>query len=167
MKVELQKALDNVELTYSEIAEIANELVSEYTADISKIIDYVSNNLEHLTNDDLRTLMLRLSVKAYSFGDIKEKSAIKAECAEMLRKEAYAKNFNLQEGSVALKDSNAILAISEEIVSECVYDLVAALFKTKMLEIQRLIDTLKTILTSRLSEAKLSATINLGIEENQ
>ena len=167
MRIELQKALDNVEMTYSEIAEIANELITEYTADISSIIDYISKNTEKLTNDDIRSLMLRLSVKAYSFGDVKEKSIIKAQCAEMIRKEAYAKEFNNQDGSVASKDSNATLAISNEIVSEAVYDLVASLFKTRMLEIQRMVDTLKTILTSRLSEAKLSSAINIGMEENQ
>ena len=164
MKESLQKALDNVELTYTEIAEIANELIAEYTSDITSIISYTSDNIENLPNDDLRSLMLRLSIKAYSFGDVKEKAAIKSQCAEMLRKEAYAKAFNSLDGSVASKDSNATIQISNEVVSEAVYDLVASLFKVKMEEIRRMIDTLKTVLMSRLSEAKLSSTITEGME---
>lgn len=164
MKVELQNALDNVELTYSEIAEIANDLIKEYTADISTIITYIQDNVENISNDELRSLMMRLSIKAYSFGDIKERAAIKAECSEMLRKEAYAKHFNSLEGSVAAKDSAATMNISNEIVAEAIYDLVASLFKVKMEEIRRMIDTLKTVLMSRISEAKLSSGINVGLE---
>lgn len=163
MTKELETALDNVEMTYNEVAEIANELIDEYTSDISKIINYASDNTEKLTNDDLRDLMLKLSIKAYSFGDVKEKAVIKAECAEMLKKEAHAKVFTKTEGSGAVKENAAISATSNEVVAEAVYDLVANLFKVKLEEIRRMIDTLKTILMSRLSEAKLSSVTEVGI----
>lgn len=164
MKDSLKQALDNVELTYSDISDIANDLISEYTSDISVLIEKASNNIENITNDELRELMLRLSIKSYSFGDIKEKAAIKAECAEMLRKESYAKKFALKEGSIASKDNDTILEISNELVAEAIYNLVASLFKVKLEEIRRLIDTLKTILMSRLSEAKLTQGLNVGME---
>lgn len=159
MEKKLELALDKVEMTYSQINQIADELIAQYISDINNLINSATQKPENLTNDDLRSLMLRLSLKAYSFCEIKEKSVIKAECAEMLRKEAYAKSFVSQEGSVALKDSNALISTSEEVVVEAVYDLVASLFKVKLEEIRRLIDTLKTILMSRLSEAKLSSSL--------
>ena len=111
--------------------------------------------------------MLKLSIRAYSFGDVKERSAIKAECAEILKKEAYAVSFNSSEGSVAVKDNTSILNISNEIVSECIYNLVASLFKIKLDELRRVIDILKTILMSRLSEMKMSTGITQQIEEAQ
>lgn len=165
MTKELQKALDNVEMTYSQISEIADNLIKDYTSDISKIIDYASNNIDHLTNDDLRSLMLRLSIKAFTFGEIKEKSAIKARCAEMLKDEAHAKSFNGAEGSINLRENISILNTGNEIVTETIYDLIANLFKIKLDEIRRMVDTLKTVLMSRLAEAKLSSTINEGMEE--
>lgn len=167
MKKELELALNNVELTYSEIVDIANELIKEYTSDINPIISSIEDNIERLTNDDLRSYMLRLSVKAYSFGDVKERSIIKAQCAEMLKKEAYARAFAEAEGSIAAKDSATLVKISNETLTETIYDLVAGLFKVKLEEIRRLIDSLKTVLMSRLSEMKMSSAVNNFVEENQ
>ena len=75
---EFNQALDNVEITYSEIIDIANENVRELTGDLDQLIDRVSNNIEHLTNDDIRDTLLRLSLRAFSFSAIKDKSAFKA-----------------------------------------------------------------------------------------
>lgn len=164
---ELEQALNVVELTYSEIVEIANNIVDEYTKDIDPLISQVDNMVENLTNDDIRTLLLRLSIKAFRFGDVKERALIKADVAEIIKKEAYAKSFTAAEGSVAAKENATVLKIGNEIVSETVYTLVANLFKVKLEEIRRIIDTLKTILMSRLSEMKLSSAVNSEVEENQ
>lgn len=167
MKPELEKALNAVEMTYKDIVEIADGLVSEYTQGLDNLIKSVEDRIDKISNDEIREIMLRLSIKAYSFGDVKEKSAIKAECAEILRKEAYAVSFNSAEGSVAAKDNTSTLKVSNEIVSECLYNLVANLFKIKLDETRRLIDTLKTILMSRLSEMKMSSAVDKQIEEAQ
>jgi hypothetical protein len=165
MKESLEQALNNVELVYNDIKDIANDLLNEYTSDITSLITYISDHIENLTNDDLRKLILKLSVKAYSFGDIKEKASIKAEIAEMLKKEKYAKEFALAEGTVVARDNQVILKISDEVVTQAIYDLTASLYKVKLDEVRRMIDSLKTVLTSRLSEAKLTATLNEGMEE--
>ena len=89
------------------------------------------------------------------FSEIKEKSALKAECAVTLRKDRYAEEFSLADGAVANKDSIAIRNISEEILVEAIYELISSLFKVKLDETHRLVDTLKTVLMTRLSEAKL------------
>ena len=167
MKPELEKALNAVEMTYKDIVEIADELVADYMKGLDNLIKSVEDRIDKISNDEIREIMLRLSIKAYSFGDVKEKSAIKAECAEILRKEAYAVSFNSAEGSVAAKDNTSTLKVSNEIVSECLYNLVANLFKIKLDETRRLIDTLKTILMSRLSEMKMSSAVDKQIEEAQ
>ena len=76
-------------------------------------------------------------------------------------------SFNSSEGSVAVKDNNSVLSISNEIVTECIYNLVASLFKIKLDELRRIIDILKTILMSRLSEMKMSSGITQQIEDAQ
>ena len=152
---ELTTAIDNVQIVYEDIIDIANDSVKELTGDLDDYLNRVYNNVEHLTNDDIRDILLRLSLRAFSFSAIKDKAAFKATIAETLRKEAYATNFNTLEGTISSKDSQATLLISNEIISEHLYNLTAALFKTKLDEIHRVVDTLKTVLTSRLSEAKL------------
>lgn len=166
MRESLKEALNNVEAVYDDVKEIANDLVKEYTSDVANLINYISNNIEHLTNDDIRNLILKLSTKAFNFGDIKEKASIKAEIAEMLKKEKYAEEFNKAEGSVAVRENIGILGTSEQVVTQAVYDLAADLYKIKLDEIRRMIDSLKTVLMSRLSEAKLSVTFSDNVEGN-
>lgn len=157
MKENVAKALDNVDATYEELIDIANDIFKEIIGDLDTIIQSAYNDVESLTNDAIRDLILRLSLRSYSFSEIKEKSQLKATLAETLKKEAYARNFNSTEGTVAVRDNNAILSTSAEILAEEIYTLVASLFKTKLDEIHRIISALQTVLTTRLSEAKLAS----------
>lgn len=156
MTLELKQALDNTETTYSALVEIANGIVNDYVQAINELIDNAVVNVEKLSNEDIRLLLLKLSLKSYSFGDLKEKASLKADCAEALKEEKLAVEFNKTEGSVAVRTNLATLAISDAILTEMIYKLVASLLKTKLDEIHRVVDTLKTILVSRLSEAKLN-----------
>ena len=156
MTKELSQAIDAVEITYSEIIDIANESVQELTGDLDELLENVYHGIENLTNDGIREIMLRLSLRAFSFSAIKDKAGFKAILAETLRKEAYAKQFSTLDGSVAAKDTKATLNISEQIIVEHIYNLTASLFKTRLDEVHRTVDTLKTVLMSRLSEAKLT-----------
>ena len=155
MKRSLQEALDNVDMTYSQLADIANDIINPYVADIDATIKTVTQ-IERLSNDDIRGFLVKLSTQAFQFAEIKEKSAIKAECAEALRKESYAVEFNQSEGSVANRESTATINTSGEILAETVHDLISNLFKTKLDEVHRIVDTLKTVLMSRMQEAKLT-----------
>jgi hypothetical protein len=106
----------------------------------------------------LRDSILKLQLAVYSLSELRDRSGIKATCAEAIKKEAYATAYVSQEGTAGVKDSNTTLAISENIVAQCLYDLVASLVKTKVDMLLRLIDSLKSILMSRMQEAKISAT---------
>ena len=69
----------------------------------------------------------------------------------------------MADASAAVKDKVALLATSEETVSEALYNLVANLFKTKLDSIHRMIDTLKSILMSRMQEQKF---MNIGAADD-
>lgn len=153
---QLNKALDNVDLLYSDLVSAANVILDPYIKEVNSLVDYVNKNIEHMSNEDLRLYMMKLSLKGFTFSEVKEKSALKAECAETLRKEAYAKNFNAAEGSVAFRENTAIINSSYEMLSQNIYDLVASLFKVKCDEIHRVVDTMKTVIMSRMQEARLS-----------
>lgn len=152
----LSEALNNVEATYSEIVEIANDMLSEIFTPINNLIGEIRNAGAGVPVDSIRDYMVRLQIRSYEISDIKEKSALKAECAQAIRKEKYARTFNAAEGTVGIKDNTALLQSSEEIIVEALYNLVASLLKTKLDEVHRMIDTLKSILMSKMQEAKLA-----------
>lgn len=155
MNTNVQEALNNVDMTYNDLITIVDDIEKDVLGDVDEIISNIYNNLQDMPNAAIKDNLLSLSLKSYSFSDIKEKSAFKAELAESIRKEAYAKAFKASEGTVAAKDSDATMNISSEIIAEEIHTLLSALFKTKLDEIHRVIDVLKTILMARLSEAKL------------
>jgi hypothetical protein len=158
MAKDLNKALEAVEMTYSQIKDIADSMLATTFEEPNRIIDSIQYNVESMSIDLLRDYILRLQLAVYSLSELRDRSGIKASCAEAIRKEAYAAAYIGQEGTAGVKDSNTTLAISENIVAQCLYDLVASLVKTKVDQLHRMIDSLKSILMSRMQEAKLSAT---------
>ena len=156
MNAQVSKALDNVDMVYDDLIDIANDVCDDLLGDVNHMMQGAYENIENLTNDSIRSLLLRLSLRSYSFSEIKEKSAFKATLAESLRKEAYAQNFNKSEGTVAVRENTSIINTSSEILAEEIYTLIANMFKVKLDEIHRVVDTLKSVLMSRMQEAKLT-----------
>ena len=156
MNKNVTKALENIDEVYDSLIAVANDIFNATTAELDGLIDTAYASCESMTNDSLRDLMMKLSLKSYSFSEIKERSAFKAALGEVLRKEAYAENFNKSEGTVAVRENTAILESSEEILSEEIHNLVSSMLKTKLDEVHRVINTLQTVLMTRMQEAKLS-----------
>lgn len=162
MNKNVSAALDAIDVTYDELVHIANDIARSVVGDLDVMMDSAYADVERLSNDAIRDLMLRLSLRSYSFSEVKEKAAFKATLGETLRKEAYANNFNSAEGTVAVRENKAILESSNEILAEEIYNLVAAIFKSKIDEIHRIVNTLQTVLMSRMSEAKLANAGEVG-----
>ena len=158
MKPTVQQALENVEMTYQELNEVANEMTSSFFESVNSIINEL-NDINELSNDDIRNYMIKLALNSYSLAEIKEKSALKAECAEALRKDKYARSFREAEGSAAIKENEAVVNTNEQVVVEALYNLIASLFKTKLDEAHRVVDVLKSVLMSRNAEAKLTTNV--------
>lgn len=156
MAKNLDKALENVELTYKDLIEIANDMSSNYFKEVNDMISGLQARVNTMNNDDIRLSIIHLSLKSFSLSELKEKTALKQEIAETLRKEKYSQTFNSTDGTVGFKENTAILESSEEIVTELVYDYVASAFKTKVDEIHRVVDALKTILMSKMQELKIT-----------
>lgn len=155
MAVKLNAALEAVEMTYKDLNTVANEITNDFFEPINKIISDL-NDINSLDNDSIRNYMIRLSLAGYSLGEVKEKSAFKAELSEAIRKETFARNYAQAEGTSSSKDNTATLQSSSEIVTEALYNLVANLFKTKLDEVHRIISVLQSVLVSRNMEAKLT-----------
>ena len=157
-KITLNEALDNVEMTYQELNSIAKDITADFFEPVDALVDELKN-VNELTNDDIRNYMIKLALSSYSLVEVKEKSALKAECSEALRKEAFARNYSEAEGTASAKENTAMLNTSPEMVSEALFNLVSNLFKSKVDQIHRLIDALKSILMSRNMEAKLTTNV--------
>lgn len=156
MKPNLTQALDNVEMVYGDISQIADNMTREIFDPIDNLTNQMADDINSCTTDEIRQYLYALQLKAFQLAEIKEKSAVKAECAEILRKEKYARSFNEAQGSAAVKENLALIEMSEQVVVETLYDLVASLFKGKQDALHRLVDALKSILMSRMQEAKLA-----------
>ena len=159
MDKKLETALNNVETTYGELIDIANGMLNPMLEPINMIISRVNASVNAMSIDQIRDYILTLQLKAFEISEIKEKAALKAELAETLQKEKFAVSFNGLEGSAAVKDKLALVETSAEIVTEALYNLVANLLKTKLDQLHRLVDALKSILMSRMQETKF---MNMG-----
>lgn len=158
---DLSKAMAEVDTTYEQLSPIVTDMVKKCTANIDSVVASVSV-AEVLTDDMLRDAMLKLSLASYSFSEIKEKAALKASCAESIRKAKYAEEYSKAEGAVAQRDNTAVLNSAESMLVDYIYDCVASTLKTKLDEAHRVVDTLKSIQMGRMAEAKLSQTTSVG-----
>lgn len=157
MKGNLKQALENVEMTYDQLAQIANSIAGKETADVKKIIVEQAGNVKQLTDEQIRNLIVLISIKSYSLAEAREHAALKLECAETIRKEEHAKIFTSTEGTVGAKDTAANLGTTDEIMTEAVYQLVSSLIKSAVDECHRVVDALKSVLMSRMQQAKIEA----------
>lgn len=159
MNKKLEDALEKVEVNYGDLIEIANAMLEPILAPINTLVATVNSRIQNLPIDLIRDFILELQLKAYELSEIKEKSAMKAELATALQKEAFAVSFSGLEGAAAVKDKLALVETSAETVSSVLYTLVSNLLKTKLDQLHRLVDALKSILMSRMQETKF---MNLG-----
>lgn len=156
MAKDLDEALENTDIVYQNISKLVEDITWPLFWNVNATIWEINDNIENLTMDDLRNYINKLQVSAWSISEIKEKSWMKWDISSTLKDEAYAVSFNWQTGSVAAKENSALLEISKEVLAEKVYKLASNLIKNKTDQILRMIDTLKTILTSRLAEMKIA-----------
>ena len=159
MNAKLETALTNVETTYGDLVEIANSMLKPMFDPINQLVSTISATVNALSIDQIRDYILQLQLKAFEISETKEKAALKAELAETLQKEKFAISFNSLEGSAAVKDKLATVENSSEVIAEALYNLVSNLLKTKLDQLHRLVDALKSILMSRMQETKF---MNIG-----
>jgi len=159
MEKKLETALDNVEMTYRELVEVVDDMLSPLFSPINTLVTTINSTVNALSVDQIRDYILQLQLKAFEISETKEKAALKAELAEALQKERFAVEFNGLDGSAAVKDKLALVATSSEVVAEALYNLASNLLKTKLDQLHRLVDALKSILMSRMQETKF---MNIG-----
>ena len=154
MNIKINEALEAVQAQYKDLVEISDSILMKDCAEVDLIIDDVRLKCHSATLDQLRNWILDLQLFAYSLSEKKEKALFTADLAEAIQKEKFAISFNGKEGSQGVKDKLALIDTSEEIVSQLLYTLIANRLKTKVDQIHRGVDSLKSVLMSRMQETK-------------
>ena len=155
----LESALMNIDASYNQLVEIANEILRPIIGPANELVDKITSVGNNMPTDDLRFYMLQLQLRAYEISETKEKSVLKATLAEALQKEAFAIKVNSMDGSMSAREKLALVEVSGEVASEALYSLIAGLLNAKVDQLQRLVDVLKSILMSRMQETKF---MNVG-----
>ena len=70
MKNGVSAALDKIDMTYDELIVVANDILADVTGDLDAMMDSAYNDVERLSNEAIRDLMLKLSLRSYSFSEI-------------------------------------------------------------------------------------------------
>ena len=152
----LAEGMADIQTIYNSLNSQAKEIVKNYTKQIDDLIKSVGDDINNLSNEAIRNIELQLSLMAYDLGELKDKTCIAAEIAEIVQDETEAEAWNTAAGNNEQRKNIAILASSKEKAIAKLYKLVASQIKTKLDEAHRVVDTLKSILISRASDRKLT-----------
>lgn len=156
MAKDLSKALDNLELTYNNVIDIANSILEPIISPVNVLVETIGDDINSLSLDELKDYMWKLQHSAYGLTEIKEKSQLKAELATALQKEKAAQKFMEADGAQGAKQSIALIETSEEIVVEALYESIASQLKNKVDQVQRLVNVIQSILMARMQELKIT-----------
>lgn len=174
MKFEIQKgdieALDliknKVEDNSKQIDEIVNAIVNPYVKDLDYYVKFVADCLKDGTNppttQELEDFCLNLSTYIYFAGGMCENLGIRDDIAKAIYKEVYNSSRNaLTQGTVADKDSQAVLHSQEEALISAAYTRAYKIAKSKVENAQELLQSCKKVLQHRMSEMELTRFSNL------
>lgn len=160
-----KEAQSDVNTMYRNLSQIADDIIKKNTDKLDTTIKDIENNVEKLTDSDLRNYMLKLASMAYALGDKVEHADFKRDCANALLKETNAREFNLAAGPVATKQNVALLNTSQETAVNILYNMVADSMKSKLQMTNRMLDSIKNVLISRSAEAKIQNQLGFGTKE--
>lgn len=148
---EAQDQLDNV---YKQLRDVAKDVVRKYTKTLDGYVKKV-NEIETLTDGEIRVIMAKISYEAYSLAETREYSALKSEIATTLQKESFATEYMRADGTISDKSNIALLNTTKETAVDILYKNISKLMLVKLDEAHRVVNTLNSILISRSAEAKL------------
>ena len=164
--LKLDEALDYVQMTYEQFIDVANDMIKEFCGKVDNLAQKLNNSIDDLSEAEINNYILKFSLESYKLAGIKDKSLTKYDCAEMIRKYEYNKALLEQNGTSAVKDANASIAVASNQLAEIMYSYISSTLKTKVDEIHRVVDSLKSVLISRMQEKKININ-TLNASENE
>lgn len=150
-KVEVDSQV--IERIVIDVVEAQTKELDEYVQNIKKVLEMDSDDL---TTDELNRIMIRLCSYAYFVASKQELMGIRQDISEAIRAERYNEAYmNLTVGTVAKKTAEAESAVKEEFIIALIYSRAYKIMKGKYDSVNRLIDAVKKILTSKIQTMQL------------
>lgn len=142
-----------VEEIVVEIVEAQTKELDEYVQNIKSVLEMDSDDL---TMDELNRIMIRLCSYAYFVVTKQELMGIRQDISEAVRAERYNEAYmNISVGTIAKKTAEAESSVKEEAVIALIYSRAYKIMKGKYESVNRLIDVVKKIVSSRQQQMAL------------
>lgn len=160
-EAKVQKVREKVELDAQQLQHIIDEIITPYTEDLDKYVDFVKSILkdgEHpATAQELDDFCMNISVYIYYASGMQEQLGIKDDIAKALYKEMYhSARDSIEKGTVADKDSLAELASQQEYLTSVVYKRAYSIVKAKVNAAQEILSSVKKIISRRIEEVSIT-----------
>lgn len=128
--------------------------MDEYIEHIKKVLD---TGVDDLSIEDLNRILIKITTYSYFLGTRQEYLGIRHDIADMVHMEKYNMTYiDTTSGTVANKTAKAEEASKDEKVISIVYDRAYKILKLKNDAAIRMIDSIKKIVSSRLTEMQLA-----------
>ena len=157
---DIANIIGKVETNGAVINEIVNKLVAEYCKSLDEDMDFVKTLVEDEDNPptdrELDDFTLNIPVLLYFTGEAQETLGVKEDIANAVRMELFNEAFDNATGTVADKTAAAGLASQSEYIVHVVYQRAYKKMKLKMEAAGETLNSVKKIITRRISEMDLS-----------
>lgn len=155
-----KELMGRVENNSIEIENIVLNIVNKYTNTLDDYVTNIKNVLEadsdSITMDDLNKILIRLCSYAYFISSKQELMGIRQDIADAVKAEKYNETYmNVSVGTIAKKTAEATEAVKEEATIALIYNRAYKILKNKYDSVNRLIDSVKKIVSSRMALAQL------------
>ena len=152
--IDIKDAKLQVDDMTKSLSEIVNDIVDKQSKTLDDLVKKL-HKVDELTNDEIRKLLISVSVEAYILSNYKEQSSLKESCATALYKEGMANSYNINSGTVESRKNQSLQDNLDKQIVNILYSNVCDRFTAKVHEAHKLASVLSNILISRASDAKL------------
>ncbi len=155
--LELQNKVDT---SAKDIDILVDRLVNDYCKPLNDYMQFIRGILEDTNQppieQELDDFMMNLPVLLYFTGEAQEAVGVREDIAKALRQEIYNKSYEKADGTVADKTAVSEMASRNEYIVQIVYQRAYKVIKNKMESASELLQSVKKVVTRRMSEYELS-----------
>lgn len=150
--------MNKVDNTSLVVKEISDKLVSEYCEELDNVMDFIGQLLKrgNITDNELEFNILDLANILYFTGSAQEDLGIKEDTCKSIRQEIYNKTREESTGTIADKNANAELVVTQETIVLNIYSRAYRKVKLRMDAGYEMLNSLKKVMNKRISEMELS-----------
>ena len=154
---QLQKRID----ANSDIVDgIVNRLVSDYCKPLDDYMNFIKDILDDTANPpndrELDDFTLNIPVLLYFTGEAQEALGVKEDVAKAVKQELYNEVYDKSTGTIADKTAAAELATQNEYIAHIAYQRAYKKVKLRMEAANETLQSIKKIISRRISEYDIS-----------